>query len=209
MDISLITSGQVAKSQEMKRIIAALLLSINTCFAFGQDILRGLILEEYEVKDSNLDSLIEAFLKAQSQCIGSLKNTVAVMRYEPNVQGDTNAITLRVVHSRDLSQSEYRGFVKHSCRTVFLYNGIEKLDLLENTSDWNEFKISQRITYGNYLVKGNDTLYLIAPWPYKARWVIFQKENFLFWDKKYNHSCNIKEEENSIEELLGEGWRQP
>lgn len=192
----------------MKRILVFILI-LHAPNIFGQDILQALTLEKHIVESPELDSLIGAFLKAQSECVGQTKNTATMMRYEPNAIGDTNAITLRVVHARDLNQREYRGFIENSDQMVFLYNGIEKLDLLKNTSVRNDFMISQRITYGNYLINDEDTLYIELR-PYESQWTLLQKGNsVLYRDSYFDHPCNIKEEEKRIEKLLKKGWQQP
>lgn len=177
--------------------------------SYGQDIIEGRVLEQFISTSPKLDSLVSAFVSSQASCIKSGKHTVVAISYKDSVKGDTNAITIEVVHFRDLQYGEVRGFLNYDTTVVFLFTGVERLNLVINTHRLKEFLISQKITYGNYLVQDNDTLVLSGPPPYKARWTLFYLNGRILESLAINYPCDIENEVRSINELINVGWRYP
>lgn len=192
------------------RSIILLVIAFYSINGFSQDVLKVYTLDKYEIKNQTLDSLFKAFVEGELPCLDQGNNTVPIAYYDANAIGDSNAITLRVIHARDLNEEKCFGYVSYIDSKVFLYDGIDETDFFTKVSATAQMlMISQRITFGNYLINNRDTLYFAGVRPYEAQWIIFEYKDSLFWGTEYDHPCNIKEEKNSTEELLREGWRQP
>lgn len=191
-----------------QRLVIRLLIIITVISSHinGQDIIEERVLEEFKSTSNELDSLIEAFVVIQEDCIGEKLNTNVSIFYEDSVIGDTSAITIEVIHSRNMKYGEVRGFINYNDYVVFLFLGAEKLSLIRNCHRLKTFNISQRITFGNYMVRDADTLFMVGS-PYRAQWVFFELDGKILDEKIREYPCDIHNEKRLLNDLRREGWR--
>lgn len=196
------------------KTIFMIIITLNISSLYSQDRLGSVYLERYKIVSGELSSLVSEFLSKEAACIDiSDKNTVPAISYTTNTGSDTNIIELGVVAARNIIFEDYVGYLRHDGYDIFLYEGTENLVLLEKLKSQKfvkEFKISQRIVYGNYLLSGNDTVYLVGPEPYWVAWRIWQYEFSYLYVGKVKINCEIKRREKRIQEMIESGdYRMP
>lgn len=194
----------------MKKVLVCIMCMCSS-FSFGQDVLQGYLLTQWHVENQKLDTLLNNFISKEWPCLTPENNTVLVMYFEGSVLSDTNAITLRVIHARDLDEQHFIGYLMKKNIRVFLHRSIADSDMFLRVSKNPKLTlVSQRITFGNYLIKNDDTLSLTGRWPYEAQWALLEHEGEIFKDPDFVIPCNIESAIQELNKLMNEeGWLLP
>lgn len=196
----------------IKKVLVFIFLNIS--IGNGQDILLTRRFQKFKSVSTKLDSLMSAFLVEETDCIDWFnKHTAASLGYYPDTKTDTNRISLGVTPVRSLAYEDYVGYLTHEGYDIFLHRGAENLELLEKEKIEGlprEFEISVQVIYSNYLLKDNDTVFLVGPELYSARWSIWHKDTSYMKVADFKLPCEFKHREKWILNMIESGeYRMP